>query len=462
MKFPFTLIVVTFLLFSQAHGQNQAAAWKAPSTGRGGKANAANPDWWSLFQDAQLRDLIKSVDVSSPQLAGAMQRVEQARARVSAARGDYFPTLYASTGAMANRYSAAVENSFPNRTTNQFDVGLTASYEIDLWGRIRNNVSSARSAMLAENAVSEALRLSIRAEIVDAYLVLRGLESELATLNEVNSGRRATLSITQKRTQVGNVSDFELEQIRAELATGEAEAASLSQMRMEMENVLALLAGKNATNFRIPATAKLPSLPQIPTVIPGELLRRRPDVTAVDRRLDSAFADIQVTKAAQYPTVKLEAGAGLTTSSLSNLDRNAAQEGSIGFRITLPAFDGGRTKAKIAEAKANYGEQVQAQRQQILAAVAEAETALGKVHWSGQQAQLANRSADAAARVAELSLKRFTAGNIDTFQHLQVDRTRLESARAAVRARTAQLRATVSLIRALGGGWTNAQNLPTK
>ncbi len=449
-------ISILSLILSHAHGQG--SSWKAPNSGNHHAAAASRTDWWSLFQDENLRDLIHSVDVSSPQLAAAMQRVQQARARMNGARSMLFPTLDADVGAISNRYSAALDNSFPSRNTNQFEVGLTASYELDLWGRIRNSVSSARSTMLAEKAVAESLRLSIHAEITDAYLMLRGVEAELSAVNEVNRGRRVTLDLTQKRASVGTVSDFELEQVRADLAAADAEAASLSQIRMEMENVIALLAGRNATNFKIAQTAQLPNLPKVPSIIPGELLRRRPDVAAIDRRLDSAFADIQSTRAEQYPTVKLEAGAGLTASRLSNLDRNAAQEGSIGLKITLPVFDGGRRKAKIEEAKAIYSEQLQSQRQQVLAAVADAEISLGKVHWSNRQSQLAARSAEAATRVAELSMKRFEAGNIDTFQHLQVDRVRLEASRIAIRARTSELRASVALIRALGGGWTTSQN----
>lgn len=456
MKFIHLVLLNFIMVFG--HALAQETSWKAPSRGRPAVDHSASASWWTLYQDPELNHLIDSVDVSSPQIAAALQRVEQARAKMNGARSALFPTLDAGLTNQFNRYSAAVDNSFPSRNANELSVGIVASYEIDLWGRIRNTVSSARSAMLAEKAIADSLRLSIRAEITDAYLMLRGNETELAVVNEVNYGRKIALDLTEKRTTAGNLSEFELEQVRADYASGLAEAASISQIRMELENLIALLAGKNATGYNIASTGRLPKLPAVPSIIPGELLRRRPDIAASHRRLDAAFSEIKVTEAGRYPTLKLEAGVGLTADEPTNLDRNEAQEGMIGLRLTFPLIDtGGRQEARVDEAKSKYGEEEQLQKQQILTAFAEAETALGKVHWSGQQSRLATQSSASATRAAELSMKRFESGNIDTFQFLQVSLSRLEASRKAVRARTAELRASVALIRALGGGWIDAK-----
>ncbi|NJM36663.1 MAG: TolC family protein [Akkermansiaceae bacterium] len=162
-----------------------------------------------------------------------------------------------------------------------------------------------------------------------------------------------------------------------------------------------------------------------------------------------------------YPRLNLEAGVGVTADRVGNLDRSNAREGNIGLRITFPLIDHGKRKAKLDEAQANFRETIQLQRQQILAAQADAETALGKVHWTAKQSELTTRSATAAGKASALSMKRYEAGNMDVFQYLVLERSHLNASRSAVRARTAQLRANVALIRALGGGWT-AANASTK
>ncbi len=451
-----SVLIVLYLAQGFVHGQE--SPWKAPNVSHRAHADPSNSNWWALYRDSELNQLIASVDTSSPQIAGALLRIEQARARMNGVRSALFPSLDGALTSRLDRYSAAVDNSFPSRNATELSVGIVASYEIDLWGRIRNTVSSARSAMLAEKAIADSLRLSIQAEITDAYLVLRGAEAELSVVNQVNYGRKIALDLTEKRTTAGNLSDFELEQVRADYASGLSEAAALSQIRMELENLVALLAGKNATHYRLAQSGQLPRAPLIPSIIPGELLGRRPDIAASHRRIDAAFSEIKATEAGRYPTLKLEAGIGVTADTIGNLDRNEAQEGMVGLRLTFPLIDlGGRQKARVDEAKFKYGEQEQLLTQQIFAAFSEAETALGKVHWSGKQSALAAQSATSATRAAELSMKRFESGNIDTFQFLQVSLTRLEASRKAVRARTAELRASVALIRALGGGWTDAR-----
>ncbi|NJM36665.1 MAG: TolC family protein [Akkermansiaceae bacterium] len=234
MKFLQLSILISLSIWTPIHAQ--APKWKAPGEQNRNSSNASHSDWLMLFQDKQLRDLVNTVDLSTPNLAAAIQRVEQARARLSSVQSTYFPTINTTAGYNRDQFSGAVANNFPNRQANEWTVGLSASYEIDLWGRLRSNVAAARANMLADQATVDALRLGVRAEIADAYLALRGVEGEMTAVKEINRYLQIAEDLTKIRTQLGNQSELELEQVRADLATGEAEIASLAALRMEIEN----------------------------------------------------------------------------------------------------------------------------------------------------------------------------------------------------------------------------------
>jgi multidrug efflux system outer membrane protein len=450
-----SLPVLLAILISASLSRAGSGKWKAPAKTSSPSATAS--DWWSLFQDRTLPGLIASLDVSSPELSAAIQRVEQARGRMDAVRSALFPSIDTSAGGSRSKLSLAADNPPASGFATRWEAGITASYEVDLWGRVRNSVRSARALVLADQASVEALRLSLRAELADAYITMRGVEAEQRVVEDALRTRRTTLKLTFQRTENGLSSDLEVEQARTDLASAEADAATLGQLRMEMENVVALLAGQSATEFRLKNTGLLPAMPAIPSILPGDLLRRRPDVVAAERRIDSALAGIGTAKAAYYPTLQVRAGAGLIAGRASNLDEDAARDGHIGFSFSVPLFDGGRRRAKLKEAEALHGELQQSGRQQVLAAIADAETAMGKVHWTGQQRTMAGRAADAAAKAAALTTLRYEAGTVNILQQLLAERLRLDAARSSVRARTAQLRAAVTLIRALGGGWIAAR-----
>jgi multidrug efflux system outer membrane protein len=236
------------------------------------------------------------------------------------------------------------------------------------------------------------------------------------------------------------------------LAAG-VEVSTLQQERMELENVIALLTGRNASEFRLPVTGKLPRVPTLPRVLPSELLKRRPDIAEASHRIEAALGLVNAARTAWLPSLHLQAGVGSSSERFSKMDEDAAQAGMIGFTFSLPLFDGGRRRAALNAAKATHQEGVEQQRQIILAAVADAESALGKVYWGREQHAQASASAEAAGKSASLISSKFAAGGVDTFQQLLAERLRLDAARLKVRTQTAQLRSVVALIRALGGGW---------
>lgn len=430
------------------------ATWKASTSGTMTSARNSPADWWALLNDTQLQQLIGKLDLSTPQLAAAVQRVEQARAGVNQARSELFPLVSASVGGGRSQTSFATAAFLPVRRANQWDAAITASYEVDLWGRIRSNVRSARASVLADERSVEALRLSLCAELTDAYLTMRGLEAELGIVEQALLTRRKNLELTLQRKDAGAVSDLEVEQARTDLLAAEVEAAALKQGRMELENAIALVVGSNASEFRLAWTGRLPAAPAVPNVLPCELLRRRPDVAAASWRIEAATGQVNAARTAWYPTLRLQARAGVSAEHAGRFDDDAARAGSIGFSFSLPLFDGGRRKAALEAAKAAQREGMEQQRQIILTAAADAETALGKVFWGRQQHERASAAASAAERSASLVSEKYAAGGVDTFQLLLAERLRLDAARMRVRAQITSLRAVVTLIRALGGGWS--------
>lgn len=449
------LVLTTFAVTCQISNAGTGAEWKAPSTGSTNPQAAMATDWWAIFGDQTLRQLLAGLDLATPQLAAAVQRIQAARAGLALARSDLYPSINTSVGAGRSQFSQATAAPLPVRVANQWDAVFRASYEVDLWGRIRNNVRSAREAVLADQHAIEALRLSLRAELADTYFALRGAEAELVILEKAMVTRKTTVELTEQRKAAGAGSDLEVQQARTDHLAAAVELSALSQARMELENAIALLVGRSATDFSLLTTGELPGLPTLPRILPAELLRRRPDISEATHRIAALEGQTKAARAAWFPTLNLEASGGRSAERISRLEGNDAQAGSIGFSLNLPLFDGGRRRATLDTAKAAQKEGVEQQKQIVLAAVAEAETALGRVFWTKEQHTQAAAAAEAATRSASLVSSKFAAGSADTFEQLLAERLRLDAARLKVKTQTAQLRAAVGLIRALGGGWNN-------
>lgn len=446
-------LLIALVLTPDTSDAQMAPNWKATTSAILDPAVEDTRNWWELFKDKDLSRLLESLDLSSPQLAGAVQRLEQSRAGVSRARSELFPSLGTSFGGARTQLSQASAAVFPIRMLNQWDAGITASYEVDLWGRVRHGVRSARASVLADEKAVESLRLSLRAEVADAYIMLRGIEAEQIIVEKALLTRTRNVELTQQRKDAGAGSDQDVEQARADLLAAEVEVSALKQARMELENVIALLVGQSASVFRMKETGRLPQVPALPRVIPSELLHRRPDIAQASHQIEAVLGQVQAARTAWLPSLHLRAETGMSAERVRSMDESAAHSGSIGFLFSLPLSDGGRRRADLEATKASHQEAVEQHQQVILAAAAEAESALGKVYWGRKQHEQATASAAAAAKSASLMSSRYAGGGVDTFQNLYAERLRLDAARLKVRAQTVELRAVVVLVRALGGGW---------
>lgn len=419
---------------------------------KGGLAGA----WWEGFGDPILNDLLARVDVDNHSLKAAQARVEQARARVKSAGSAFYPNLDVDYSATRNRSSAESGNAFPGTSLrrNNFDLPFQASYEVDLWGKVRRSVTAAQANVEAGSAAMEALRLSLRAEVARAYFTVRALDAERAALASAVEKRKEALGLTKSRLSAGTGNELDVERALTELATAETDTAAIGGARAEAENALASLTGQVASGFRLGAAKKEARLPRVPASLPGELMTRRPDVLEAERRLAAANEQIGVAKAAYFPSFRLTASGGWQAQEGDRLIDANSRTGAIGFSFHLPLFDGGSRKATVDGAKAAADEAARNYRQVVLQAFEEVENALASVKALDEQSAALERGLGSARKAAELSRSRYTNGLVSYFEVIEADRSVLSFERSAAQLQGRRFTAATSLVKALGGGWS--------
>jgi multidrug efflux system outer membrane protein len=302
----------------------------------------------------------------------------------------------------------------------------------------------------------QSTRLLVQAETAQLYLSLRALDAERALVRETVAAYAATLHLTQRRHQAGDVAEFDVTRVQAELAGTEADALGLDRQRAQLEHALAVLVGENASAFSLEAGAWQARLPVIPPGVPATVLTRRPDVAAAQASLLAAQARVGVAKAAWFPDIALTADGGFASSDLAELFKWSARAWSVGALLSLPIFDGGRREAGVQSAQAQLDGQLARYRGQVLDAFRDVEDQLASLRLLDAQAQAQGRAVDAARRASAISETRYRNGMVGQLELLDARRSELRNRRLALQVRSAQYQATVGLIRAIGGGWEAA------
>lgn len=414
--------------------------------------------WWSIYEDPVLDNLERQIDISNQTLKISEAAYRQSVAVLSAARATFFPDL--SLGAAATR--ARTITSLGNPVTqNDFSIGPSASWEPDLWGRVRRTVESDAANAQASAADLASARLSAQSQLAQNYFELRIADELKRLLDATVAAYQRTLDITRNRYSVGVAAKSDVVTAQTQLENTVAAEINVEAQRAPLEHAIAVLIGKTPAEFSLAPAPLSGSVPAIPYGVPSTLLERRPDIAAAERQLAAANAQIGVAISAYFPTLTLSASAGYESSTLSKLLDASNRIWSVGPQLAVTLFDAGAHSAQVANARAAYDGTVANYRQSVLIGIQQVEDNLATLRVLAHQAEVQSRAVDLARQAEQLTLNSYKAGVLDYTSVVQAQATALSSEQSALAIRQSRLTASVSLIEALGGGWSVAQ-LPSK
>jgi outer membrane protein, multidrug efflux system len=358
--------------------------------------------------------------------------------------------------ASRSRYSGTAANPYVTLVANDFSVPLVATWELDLFGRVRRLNESARADAAASAAAFESVRLSLTANIAATYFSLRGLDHEILILRNTAALRQRSLDLISAQFNHGIATELDTSRAETELAAVDAESSALAARRESLQDALAVMVGDPASAFALaPSTADI-ALPAVPAGLPSDLLERRPDIAAAERSLAAANARIGVAKAAFFPALSLTGAAGFDSGNTGSLFGTDSRVWAFGPSLYLPLFQGGRNQANLDRSRAAFEQSVAAYRQEVLEAFREVQDSLASTQILAEQAGAQDRAVASARRAAELAQKRYDAGYVSYLDVVEAERTELENERGSAQLASERLNVTVALIKALGGGWTAA------
>ena len=418
------------------------------------RADLPRGNWWEVYRDAELSRLESEALSANQDLKAAVSRFEQARAVADVARSGLFPQVGVSFQPSVQRDSLnRPAGGHPGKTYDSYTLPFDLSYELDLWGRVRKTVVSSAAQARAVADDVESIKLTIQAEVASDYFALRTLDSDKALLLSSLDAYRKSLELTRNRRARGMVSDLDVAQAETVLKTAEAQLSDTILQRRKLQNALAVLTGKNASLFSVDEQPIGLEPFVVPPDLPSELLERRPDIAAAERRMAAANAGIGLARAAFYPVIRLQGQTGLQSGDIGTLFDWPSRLWALGPSVTLPLFDGGQRRATLRQSEAAYEETVAKYRQAVLAAFADVENNIAAEHLLAEEYEQQIAALQAARRQLEIANNRYRSGLVTYLEVATAQNLALGAERTAVRLRGQQLVSTVALIKALGGGW---------
>jgi len=414
--------------------------------------NALRGQWWEMFHEPELNAFESQVNVSNQTVAVALANFLAARAVVKQARSQFFPTVTANPSVVSSR-QASPSNSRSSVNSTEYSLPFDASWEPDFWGRIRNTVKANSLAAQATLADLENVRLTVQAEVAVDYFQLRVLDAQKQLLDATMIAYQESLKLTQAQYGAGLASDQDVAQAETQLNITLAQATDLAIQRAQLEHAIATLLGQPASSFSIPTNSLTTKPIAIPFGVPSQLLERRPDIAAAERRVAEANAKIGVARAAYYPTITLSGAAGYQTTSVKDFFSASGLAWSVGATLAQTLFDGGLRKAVTEQSRAIYQGTVANYRQTVLTAFQEVEDNLSTLRILSQELQQQNAAVASSQRYLTLANVRYKSGIEIYLNVIAAQTTLLNNQRTALNLQMEQLTASVQLIKALGGGW---------
>ncbi len=430
----------------------ELAGWKVTTP----QDDRLQEKWWQRYNDPQLNDFEERLTVSSQTIRQAEAQYRQASALVRSARAGYYPGASLGASATRSRRSANAPGSSQSVSSgpvSDFQLPLSLAWEIDLWGRVRRTVEASEATAAASADDLAGVRLSMQAALAADYFQLRVLDTQKGVLDETVANYQKFLELTRNRYQSGVAAKSDLLQAQTQLKNAAAQAIDLGLQRAQLEHAIAVLLGVPASEFSLASNPITKPPPAVPMIIPSELLEKRPDIAAAERRMAAANAQIGVAKAAYFPILTLSAAGGRESSSIANWLAWPSRFWSVGPAVSENLFDGGLRRSQSEQAQAAYDATVAAYRQTVLTAFQDVEDNLAALRILEAEARVQDEADLAAVQTTAVIANQYQAGIVGYLNVISAQTTELANRKLSLSILERRLVASVQLIKALGGGW---------
>ncbi len=433
-------------------------AWKTESPWREAAPKDAIPKgaWWEVFHDDELSGYEQQLLQANQSLAAARSRLEEARSLARVASAGLFPTAAVDPSGSRTRYSGSrplTPSQGSAQTQSNFQIPFSASYEVDLFGRVRKGLEAANASLQGSAADLENVRLVLTAELAADYFSLRELDSESQVVEESVKIQQKGLALVTDRHNGGIASGLDLAQQQTLLDSTVTQLALLQQQRAQFEHAIAVLAGRAASAFSVPVSPLQATPPPVPLGVPSDLLERRPDIATSERSMAQQNALVGVAKTAFYPQLNIVGGAGFQSTALSSLITAPSAIWSLGADLLQPVVNGGRNRANLAAQRSAYDESVANYRESVLVSFQEVEDGLSGLNALKRAADSQNAAVADARKALDIAQDRYVGGLTSFLDVITAQSVLLTNQRLATQLLGQQMVASVSLVKALGGGW---------
>jgi NodT family efflux transporter outer membrane factor (OMF) lipoprotein len=406
--------------------------------------------WWNLFSDDDLARLEARVEISNENIKAAAASFDQARALLAEARAGFWPTVSASVGPQRGAIGAAPAHTSVN-------AAVTGNWTLDIWGQVRRSVESNRASAQASAAALAAATLSAQGALAIDYFELRAQDQLQRILDDIVVAEQQSLKIAESRYRFGVAARADVVSAQTQLLSSQAQQINAKIQRGILEHAIAVLLGENPAAFSLAPSAMRTDIPTVPAGLPSTLLERRPDIAEAERRMAASNAQIGVAKAAYFPSLLLTGSDQYSSSTFSQLLHASNQLWAIGPQLAETLIDGGLRRAQVDQARAAYQNSLAAYRQTVLSGFQQVEDEIVTLRVLEQQAVIEDAAVAAAKEAERLTLNQYKAGTVPYSSVITAQTTRLSAEETALTVLSTRLQASVTLIEALGGGWSASQ-----